>query len=795
MVRASRGGTLHPLDRKLLRDLYRLRGQVLAIGMVIASGVAVLVMSLGALQALRDTADAYYERQRFADVFSTLKRAPEHLKTRIGALPGVQVVETRISKLALLDIEDFEEPVIGQLVSVPERGEALLNRLSLRSGRRIEPGNLDEAVVSEAFAEAHGLEPGGHLTALINGVQRRLDVVGIALSPEFVYAIGPGALMPDEKRFGVIWMGREALAAAYDLDGAFNDLALSLSRDAKSGDVIARLDAELSRYGGIGAYDRSDQISNWFLTSEIDQLANMAVIMPTIFLAVAAFLTSTVLSRLIAIERAEIGLLKAFGYSNLSVGWHYVKLVLVISAIGIALGSVLGWWFGRVTTGIYAELYRFPFFLFRPSPGVFVLASLVSLVSGLLGALRAVRTAVSLPPAEAMRPPSPSLYRATGVGAAFTQLFDQSTRMILRTILRWPGRSAITVTGIAMGVGLLITSLQWSDAIEHMVQTYFVEAQRQDVSIGLVEARESVVTESFEQLPGVLHAEPARFVAARLRVGARSHREMIQGIPHDASLAPAYDSERGVVDVPEEGLLLSTKLAEILEVSLGDAVTVEVLEGRRPVRELPVAGLFETYIGTPAYMEIGALNRLMRERPSASLVHLHIDPQSEAELYRALKGIPAVSAVMIREAAVVKFHDTMAETMLIFVSFFAFFACMLTIGVTYNSTRIALSERGRELATLRVLGSSKLEVSYILLGEVGLLVFAGLPLGCLVGSGLAWLIASRFETELYRVPMVIESTTFGWAVSMTAAATVLSALLVRRRLDRLDLIGVLKTRE
>ncbi len=786
---------LHPLDRKLLRDLWRLRGQVLAVGMVIASGVAVLIMSLGSLQALRDTAQAYYERRHFAEVFGSLKRAPEQLTGRISAIPGVRTVQTRISKLALLDIEGFEEPVIGRLVSIPERGEPLLNRITLRAGRSVEPGRPDEAVMSEAFAEAHGLRPGSHFRALVNGVMRRLDVVGIALSPEFVYAMGPGALMPDELRFGVIWMGREALASAYDLDGAFNDLALSLSRGTRPEGVIRRLDELLDRYGGTGAYDRSDQISHWFLTSEIDQLANMATIMPVIFLAVAAFLTSMVLSRLIAIERAEIGLLKAFGYSSLAVGWHYVKLVLVIGAVGVLLGSALGWWFGRVTTGIYAELYRFPFVFFRPSGSVFALATAASLASALVGALGAVARAVGLPPAEAMRPPAPPLYRATGLGSALTHPFDQPTRMILRSILRWPLRAALTATGVAMGVGLLVTALQWRDSVEELIESYFVDAQRQDLSVGLVEARSHFVTEAFESLPGVLHAEPARLVAARLRSGSRSHREGIQGIPPEARLAPAHDSQHGPVPVPREGLLLSSKLAEILAVSAGDSVRVEVLEGRRPTLDVPVAGLFETYLGTPAYMDMSALNRLMHERPLASQVHLVVDPEREAELYRALKEIPAVSGVMIREAAIGKFRETLAETMYIFISFFAAFACMLSFGVAYNTTRVALSERGRELATLRVLGLSRLEISYILLGEVALLVLFGLPLGCAVGSALSWLISDRFETELYRVPLVLEPATFGWAIGIALAAMVFSALLVRRRLDRLDLIAVLKTRE
>jgi len=783
------------LNRKLLRDLWRLRGQVLAIAMVIASGVAVLVMSLGSLEALRDTADAYYERYRFAHVFSSLRRAPERLVSRIQAIPGVQAVETRISRLAVLEVEGFEEPVIGRLVSIPERGEPVLNRLALRAGRGVAAERPDEVVISEAFSEAQGLVPGDRLRAIINGKRRTLEIVGVALSPEFVYSMGPGALMPDDRRFGVLWMGRTALSGAYDLEGAFDDVSLSLLRGTAPAGVVSRLDALLAPYGGLGAYERKDQISHFFLMNEIDQLANLARILPVIFLSVAAFLTHMVLGRLIAIERSEIGLLKAFGYSNRAVGWLYTKLVLVIATLGIALGWLLGIWFGEVTTGIYAEFYRFPFFFFQPSPTVFVVSAGVSLGAALLGTARGVARVVRLPPAQAMQPPAPALYRKAGIGSAFEARFDQPTRMIFRQIVRWPVRSFSTTFGIAMAVGLLVTSLQWQDAIEHIVRVFFYEAQHQDLTLSLSEARSSEMLRELERLPGVLAAEPRRVVPARLRAGSRSQREAIQGVPVDAALSPVYDAEGFEIVPPAEGLLVSTKLAELLAVRPGDRVEVEVLEGRRPTFRVPVASTFETYIGTPAYMRLDALNRLMRERPAANAASLLVDPHEEPALLRRLQGMPEVSAVMLRRTAVERFHETMAETMLIFVSFFAAFAAMLAFGVTYNSTRIALSERARELATLRVLGLSRLEISYILLGEVGLLVLVGLPAGCVVGAGIASFLAHSFETDLYRVPLVIDASTFGSSVLVALTATLLSGAIVRARLDRLDLIGVLKTRE
>ena len=787
---------MRALHRKLLRDLWRLRGQVLAIALVMASGVGVLVMSLTTVESLEETAVAYYERYRFGQVFAHVERAPEHLAERLREIPGVQAVETRVVRTAVLDIAGFEEPVIGQLVSVPERAAPRLNRLALRQGRYPRIGGPDEAVLSEPFAQAHDLELGEHVRAVINGRWRELTVVGIALSPEYVYAIGPGALMPDDLRFGVLWMGQEALQAAFDLDGAFNDVSLALLRGTDPEAVVDRVDALLSRYGGIGAYARADQLSNWFLMNEIVQLRTLSTILPTIFLAVAAFLTHMVLGRLVAVERSEIGLLKAFGYRNRDIALHYTRFVLGIGMVGVLLGWTVGYWLGLYNTGVYAEFYHFPFLLFRPSPRPFALAAVVSLGAALIGALGAVRTAAALPPAEAMRPPAPPLFRRTALSRLdFVQRLDQPTRILLRQVVRWPGRSFITATGIAMSVAVLVTSMQWLDAINHMVNVYFLEAQAQNLSVGFAEPRSREITRDLARLPGVQTTEPMRSVAAKMRNGWREEREALQGLPARQELYRVYDAEGRALELPPEGVVISTMLAELLDVRVGGSITVEVLEGRRPVFDVPVVATFETYIGSPAYIDIGALDRLMRERPSVTAVHLRVDATQRAALFQELKTLPRVSSITVKEAAVQTFRDTMAETITIFVSFFIVFSCALAFGVTYNAARISLSERGRELATLRVLGFTRAEISYILLGEVALLTFVALPLGCGLGFLLASLIVQAFKTELYRVPLVILASTYGWAMLIGLAATVVSALLVRRQVDRLDLIAVLKTRE
>jgi putative ABC transport system permease protein len=632
---------------------------------------------------------------------------------------------------------------------------------------------------------------------LINGHRRTLQVMGTALSPEFVYALGPGGIMPDDRRFGIIWMGQQALESALDLEGSFNDLAVGLLRGAEPATVLDGIDRQLTRYGGLRAIARADQLSNWFVMNEIRQLRTMSTVMPSIFLAVAAFLTYMVLTRLIATERSEIGLLKAFGYTQREISWHYMKLVIAIAALGIAAGCALGAAFGLDNTRRYAEFFHFPLLIYRPSPMAFALAALVSLASTLGGAVAAVRRAAKLPPAEAMRPPQPTVYRRSRFAArGWVARLDQPTRIALRQIARWPWRSMFTTLGIAMSLALLVMGLQWGDMIDTMGEKYFFQAQRQSMMLGLTSPREMPALQSLSRLPGVLAVEPLRFTGADFSVGTRRHRGTITGIAPTATLQPVHDETTGHdLPVPPEGLVMSARLARKLGVAVGDQVWVEIQEGRRPVVRLPVAALFDTTIAMPVYMDLAALNRLLEERPAFEFANLLVDRNAEPALFARLKQLPGIGAIMLKQAAVDSFHATIGEQMLIYTTIFAVFAAALGIGVTYNSARIALSERGRELATLRVLGFTRGEISYILLAEVALLIVAALPLGCLAGLGLTHLIAHLLDTELFRVPVAIQPATYGWAVILTLLATAASAAIVRRRIDKLDLIRVLKTRE
>lgn len=784
------------LNRKLFRDLGHVWLQGLAIALVIGCGVAMYVMSLGTLRSLDETRSAYYERYRFADVFASAKRAPNRLDREIAAIPGVARVETRIVATVTLDIADMAEPARGVLVSVPGRHPPELNGLHIRMGRGIEPGHLGEVVLNEAFAAAHGLRPGDRFHAVINGRKRRLDVVGIALSPEFIYTLGPGALVPDDRRFGVMWVGRDMLAAAYDLEDSFNAVSLTLMRGASEPAIIEALDRILDPYGGVGAYGRKNQTSDWYISNEMVQLKSMGRVGAAIFLGVAAFLLHIVCSRLIATEREQIGLLKAFGYSGVAVGWHYTKFVLAIVVVGIVLGFVGGAWLGRGLTEIYTDFFRFPFLYYRIEFGTFATSALFSVVVALAATLAAVRGAARLPPAVAMRPAAPPVYRRTlAERLGLTVRFGQTTRMILRHIMRRSARSGLMALGMAMAVAILISSMFMLDSIEQIIDVQFNRIYRQDVTVSLAEAKTAGIVHEFRSMPGVLRAEPVRAVPVRIRNRNVSRRTSVTGMMPDADLGRLLNIDLHPVSMPPQGLVLSAKLAQVLGVTRGQRVLVEVLEGRRPVGMLPVTAVVEEYIGTTAYMDLGALDRFMGDAAMVSTILLQTDSLNEPKLFRQLKDSPAVAGVTLERAAVESFRETLAENMLVMTTFNILFAGMIAFGVVYNSARISLSERGRELASLRVLGFTRAEVSWILLGEFALLTLAALAPGFVIGYGLSWLMAAGFETELFRIPLVIERSTYGFAAVIVLSAALLTGLVVRRRIDRLDLIAVLKTRE
>ncbi len=788
---------MRAIDRKLVRDVLLMKGQVLAICAVMACGVATFVMSSSAMISLQGTMDGFYESNRFPQVFARIKRAPQSAAERMEEIPGVARIQTRVVEDVTLDVPSFPEPVAGRLVSIPEHPEATdLCSLFLRKGRFIEPRRDDEVLASEGFVKAHKLQLNDQISAVINGKKKKLRIVGVALSPEYVYQIKYGQLVPDDKRFGILWMNREALEAAFDMKGAFNDVLIELLPGASEGEVVRRLDQIIEKHGGFGSHARADQISNRFLTDEISNLKRMGMIIPSIFLGVAAFLLNVVLSRIIALQRDQIAALKAFGYSDWAVGRHYLKLVLLICVVGGIAGTIAGAFIGRKMMGIYAEFYRYPELHYHLPPQVIAGAFGVCVVASMIGTLNVVRRAVTLPPAEAMRPEAPGEFRPTIFERlGFQNWLSQIGRIVIRNIERRPVKALLSVCGIAMASAILVLGRFSADSLEYLVRMQFEYINRHDIDVTLNEPTSRKALHEIQQLPGVILAEPRRGVGVKIFSDHVEKRTYLLGIDQNATLNHLIDDNDESVAVPPEGIVLNQKLAQVLGVRIGDTLTLEILEGSRRVRPVRIAALSQEFLGTVCYMEARALNRLVGEGPAVTNIAITADPAAVDDLYRRLKATPRVGSVMLKGASIQGFRDTVMNNLLTMQAFNVVFACIIAFGVVYNTARVALSERGRELASLRVLGLTRAEISRILLGELAILTCAAIPLGLFIGNRLAKLVCWFMDTELYRIPLIIEPATYSFATTVVLIAAILSGLLVRRRLDHLDLIAVLKTRE
>lgn len=786
---------MRALDRKLLRNLREMKGQAFAIALVIGCGVAMSVMSLSTLRSLHATRQTYYERFRFADVFASFKRGPLSLQQRVEEIPGVARVELRIVRSVNLIVEGMLEPAVGRLISIPDSGQPRLNQLYLRRGRMPEPGRL-EVVVGESFANAHGFQPGATVEAIMNSRLRTLRIVGIALSPEFIVEMNAADMLPDFKRFGVFWMPATEMEAAFDMDGACDDLSLTLMRGASEDDVIRRLDNLLDDWGGIGSFGRKDQMSHRFTSDEIDQLRAMGVVTPVIFMLVAAFLLNIVMTRVIDMQRSQIAGLKAFGYHNHELASHYLKFVAVIVLVGVVLGTIFGVWMGHGLTQMYTRFFHFPMFQFIFDWQTTLLTALVCGFAAFAGTFRSLWIAVRLPPAEAMRPKSPGEFHRTLLDRFLLHRWlPQTWRMILRQIRRRPLKTAFSVFGIAMAAGVVVLGNYATDALDFIVDFQFKQAQRQDLWVNLLEASPSDAVCDLHHLSGVMRVEAFRALPVRMHSGPRSRRISLMGMEASRRIYRVLNQSGTEPSLADNGIVVSQKLAELMRIQVGDRVTVEVLEGKRPTVDVKVVGTVDDLSGTNAFALRPFVNRVAQEGSLVSGAWLSVDPRHLDELYVQLKATPRIVGVTANAASIQSFLDTVGENQTQMQSFVIGFAIVIAGGVVYNTARISLSERDRELATMRVLGFTRAEISVVLLGELALLTIVAIPIGLAMGYGMAWLSARSIHTDLFRIPLVIYPATYGRAAMIVLLAAILSGFVVRRKLDQLDLFAVLKGQE
>lgn len=783
------------LDLKLRRDLVHLRGQVAAIMLILAAGVASLVSMLTAYHGLSASRDAYYARYRMPDVFAPLKKAPLSVVDDIAHAPGVRRARGRIVFDLTLELAAAMRPVSGRILSLPDRREDVLSDVLLLRGGWFEGDGAGQVIVADSFARAHGLGVGDGLTALLNDRLETLTIVGTAIAPEYVLMVRGGAeLLPDPDHFTVMWCSRSFTESVFDFEDACNDVIVTLDPDATEADVVDEIDRRLERYGGLGAYGRDDQISARVLSDDIAGLRGSATVVPAIFMGAAAFVLHMVLRRLLATQRTQIAVLRAFGFRTRELVLHYLKLSLLIGALGAALGTAIGIWLGHGLLDLYLRFYALPIARAPFEASAIFTAFALSLAVAGLGAAATVRDTARLRPAEGMRPESPPVFRHNlleRAGWLWTRL-GFAGRMVVRSVMRARARSVGTVAGVAIATGLILTSFHFRHATDVVLDHQFRWIERQDLRITFHDTVSRGALRDVAALPGVRTVEAEMGVPVRLVNGWREKRTAILGLERGQTMHGVLDAARREIELPRSGLLLSRHLAETLAVRTGDALDVQVLSGRRRRLTLTVSGLVDDYFGVSCYADAAALSAWQGEEAIASGAVLRIDRDASSSLWRALGKLPSVASVASREQLVQSFVTNIEGTQGIMNFVMVVFAGTIAFGVLYNNARITLAEKRRELSSLRVLGFRSREVLAVLVGENLLLAALALAPGFGIGALLAYVVSELGSTDLMRFPFEMTPVSFAETTIAVAAFALIANLMVARRLARLDFVDALK---
>lgn len=784
------------LDRKLFRDIVAMRGQVVTIALVVAAGVAVFVGSISTYDSLQTARARFYADTRFPQIFISLKRAPLALISQLTEIPNVAAVEPRIARDVIMDWPSAGLPVSARMISLARVADEGLSRLYLRRGTAPLPGDPSGAVVNEAFAEANGLRPGMELRVILNERAQTFRVTGIALSPEYVYAVKPGIPIPDDRFYAVLWVDRKAAEAAFNMEGAFNDAVVSLAPGVDAKPVIEELDRLLDPYGSVGAVEQRDQPSNRFLEDELNQQRVTSITVPFIFFGVAAFLLNVALGRLVTVQREQIAALKALGFSNGPLALHYLKLVAVVVLIGSLVGVASGYVFGQAMIMSYRAFFRFPVLDFALTRWSVLAGVAISLAAASFGVLTALQRVVALAPAVAMRPSPPLSFRHFWFERLLLSQFPTPRyAMVLRSLLGRPLRAAFAVIGIALAVPMVVLGLFWRDAIDAMIEIQFSLVERGNTTITFPQPLDRATVRDLAHEAGVLAVEGQRIVPVRLRAGHRTYLTSVIGLPDGGELRQPRDRTLRPIRVSPDGVTLTRRLAERLGIAAGETITIEVMEGKRRKRDLPISAVVEEVIGMATYMDIDTLNRLTGEGDVVSAAALYVEPSMASGLWKRFKELPVIESVSVKAYALTSFLDKVAGLVLVSAGILTAFAVIIAVGVVYNNVRIGLQERAWELASLRVLGFTRAEVARILFGEFTIEISLGIPIGLLLAQLMVDLIARFHSNESFQIPAVIGVRTFVAAAAVVVAAAFASIYVVRRRIDRLDLVSVLKTRD
>jgi len=787
------------LKRKMLRDIRENKGAYLACTAIIVIGLLVFTAFSLAMDNLQVSQATFYREHHFADGFVTVQSMPYNRVDELRKLPGIDTVQGRLVQDVRVLFPGRTESTYLRLVTLDLDQSPLLNGAELLQGESL-PEDRTAIWVDNNFFAANELNLGQELEVIIGGAKRELAVAGTARSPEFVYAMRTAAeIYPNPELFGIAFIAYDVMEALGGEGRVVNDLVFTLQPGADFETVEEDLKAVLQPYGPVSIVPRSEQLSHMMLTQELMGLEGVATTMPVMFLAVSAVILYITLRRMIERQRGQIGTLKALGYTRWEIMTHYLSYALLIGGAGGIAGGILGVLLSFYFTDMYGQFFNMPELYGRISWSYFAGGLALALGFAAVAGYQGCRSVLRLEPAEAMRPPAP-----LGGGRVwlervklFWQVLTAQGKIAVRNLIRRPAHTAFLFFGITFTFSLLGLPWAFMDITQSMIIDQYEKVQTYDVKMVLAQPQNrQAVERELVRYPGVRQVETIAEVPVTLTHAWHRKETALIGLPAGSNMYHILDKNGREIELPPDGIILSERLAELLEAGIGTELQLKSPLGRDAEAEkrVIVAGVAPQYLGLSGYMEIGALQTLLGQGDIGTSVLIGVEPESVDRLLSDYREAPHVAGLESSNTLLDQFGEMMGM-MYGSMTFLLVVGVVTGFAIIYNSSLVTLSEQSRDLATLLVLGMTPAEVLSVITFEQWFIGFwamlAGIPLTRLLFIGMG----QAYNTDVYTMPTEIGNLTFVIAFLFTTGAIWFAQAMAARKLRTVELTDVLRARE
>ncbi|MEL7654677.1 MAG: ABC transporter permease, partial [Bacillota bacterium] len=707
-------------------------------------------------------------------------------------IKGIKQAMGRITMDVPMVTDNENERINLRLITTNMQEGELSSSTIIKGNMISDSGN--EALLIEQFANARGIQVGDKIKIQVGGLQRTLEVTGIVANPEYIYLMeNTQAIMPDEENFGICYVSEQFGQQAAGLPGSFNEILIRYEENADEEALIDDVENTLDIYGIKQTVKQKDQLSNAVIQQELTQLDTMANSIPILFLLVAGLILMMMLSRLVKKDRIKIGVLKAMGYRNSQVLFHYVKYALITGISGGIIGSVLGMALAGGMTRMYLGYFHIPllkieFYYSFLAYAVLLSASFCAL-SGIIGA----RGVLKIAPADAMRAEAPKSGKRILLEKIpfFWKRLSFSNKMISKNIFRSKKRTLFVLAGITLTYAMMLYTATMPDVMDQMMNEHFTEFQKMDYNISFRKPVPKDTVRDMEHLIKVDYVEGKLEYPFELTNGNKKQSLNIIGLSRDTKFYSFRDINGEKTEIPKQGMLITENLAKALDVKKGDLVLIKSYIPNRDDVYLQVKGIVKQTLGINAYMDINTMGETLLEKNVINGVYADSkDPDINKELIRAA-NIAAIMSVADTRAVYDKYM-TMTN---LSIGFMVLFSGILGFCIVYNATIVSLGEREMEFSSLRVLGFSKMEIFFMIVRENNIIMILGILLGIPVGNMMADYSSAAFTSDMYTLDMSPTVNAMIMAGVYTIGFVLLAQLATYRKIKKLDFLQALKNRE